>query len=73
MKKGFVAPPIKNNDGSFSIYRIESVFLKQDIPLEKVYNRISSFLHKQYQEEAKKQAINSFYKDLNIVTNNSIF
>ena len=64
---------VENEDGTFSVYKIKSVYPSSYIPLEKTFNRISSILHRELQEVAKKEAIKLFYKELNIVKNDSLF
>ena len=64
---------VENPDGSFSFFRITDVFPQSYISFEKVYSRASSLLYRDKQEEAKKNAIVNFYKDLKIVKNSSLF
>jgi parvulin-like peptidyl-prolyl isomerase len=70
---GYVGNVVENPDGSFSFFRIIEVFPQSYIPFEKVYSRASSLLYRDKQEEAKKNAIVNFYKDLKIVKNSSLF
>ena len=48
---------------------ITKVFPEQFIPIEKVYNKISSLLFKQNQELSKERAIESFYTNYKITIN----
>ena len=73
IKEGFVSDVCINNDGSFSLYLVKRVFSPSFIPYEKVYSRISSFLHKKLQEEQKAFQVGVFYKDLNVYLNDSLF
>jgi len=70
---GFVGNVIDNGDGSFSLYRVNKVYPESYIPFEKIYNRVSSFLHREDQERVKSLSINNFYKEFNIVKNDSLF
>ena len=70
---GYVGDIIKNKDGSFSIYKINKIYPESYIPFEKVYSRVSSFLHRESQEKAKITAIENFYKEHNIVKKDSLF
>ena len=73
IKEGFVGNIIDNEDGSFSLYRVHKVYPESYIPFKKVYNRISSLLHRESQEKAKSSSIKDLYKEFNIVKNDSIF
>ena len=70
---GFVSDIYKNEDGTYSLYLIKKVYPSSYIPYEKVYSRISSFVHKTLQEEEKERAVSSFYKNLKIIINEDIF
>ena len=72
VKEGDVGPIVKNFDNSFSFYLVEKVYPESFIPYEKVYNRASSFVYKEAQNKKKKDKISSFYKELNIVKNDSL-
>ena len=71
--EGYVGDIINNKDGSYSIYRINKIYPESHIPFDKVYSRISSFLHRESQEKAKVVAIENFYKEYNIVKKDSLF
>ena len=70
---GYVGNVVENPDGSFSFFKIISVFPKSYIPFKKVYSRASSLLYREKQEAAKVLGISNFYKELNIVKNDSLF
>ena len=72
-EEGFVSDVYKNDSGTYSIYLIKKIYPSSYIAYEKVFSRISSFLHKESQEKAKEAAINTFYKNLNITINESAF
>tara|TARA_A100001015_G_scaffold240177_1_gene273775 strand:- start:1215 stop:2927 length:1713 start_codon:yes stop_codon:yes gene_type:complete len=73
LKEGDVGPIVENFDNSFSFYKVVSVYPEEVFPFNKVYNRISSLLYKEKQELVKNKKVLSFYKDLNIVKNDSIY
>ena len=64
---------VENPDGSFSFFKTIDVFPMSYIPFEKVYSRASSLLYREKQEAAKVLGVSNFYKDLNIVKNDSLF
>ena len=72
-EEGFVSDVYKNDSGTYSFYLIKKIYPSSYIAYEKVFSRISSFLHKESQEKAKETAINTFYKNLNITINESAF
>jgi len=71
--EGFVSDVYQNEGGTYSLYLIKKVYPSSFIPYDRVYSRISSFLHKQSQEKAKEKAVFSFYNNLNIVINEEAF
>ena len=70
---GYVGNVVENPDGSFSFFKIVTVFDRSYIPFEKVYSSASSLLYREKQEAAKVLGVSNFYKDLNIVKNDSLF
>ena len=70
---GYVGNVVDNFDGSFSFFKVVEVFPRSYIPFEKVYGKASSLLYREKQEKAKSLGISNFYKDLNIVKNDSLF
>ena len=72
-KEGFVSDVYKNGSGTYSLYLIKKVYPSSFVPYERVFSRISSFLHKKSQETAKEEAVDSFYNKLNIIINESAF
>ena len=70
---GYVGNVVENPDGSFSFFKTIDVFPRSYIPFEKVYSRASSLLYRDKQEAAKVLGVSNFYKDLNIVKNDSLF
>ena len=69
LQTGDVGEVVQNKDGSFSLMLITKVFPEQFIPIEKVYNKISSLLFKQNQELSKERAIEGFYTNYKITIN----
>jgi hypothetical protein len=70
---GDVSDIISNIDSSFSFYKISKVYPEKYIPLKKAYSRISSIIHRNLQEEAKDISIQNFYKNFNVIKNDSIY
>ena len=73
LKEGYVGDIVENKDGSFSFFLISKVFPEGFIPFDKVYSRASSLVYRQNQEVAKQNKISSFYKEYNIIVNDSLF
>ena len=71
--EGFVSDVYKNDSGTYSLYLIKKVYPVSYIPYDRVFSRISSFLHKSAQESAKEEEVEAFYNKLNIVINESAF
>ena len=72
-EEGFVSDVYKNDSGTYSLYLIKKVYPASYIPYDRVFSRISSFLHKNAQELAKEETVEVFYNKLNIVINESAF
>ncbi len=72
-QEGFVSDVYKNDSGTYSLYLIKKVYPASYIPYDRVFSRISSFLHKNAQETIKEETVKSFYNKLNIVINESAF
>ena len=73
LKEGDVGDVVENKDGSFSFFLISKVFPAGFIPFDKVYTRASALVYRQNQEASKRNQISSFYKNYNIVVNDSLF